>query len=174
MVDYAGTDVFGELGPVSFSASLNLIGFEVVSATFEALVWGLDLFATSPANGGTFGDENEGAVFSANGSPLGTYHSLNSLDGNGPDRVELVSFSVDPTLLVSGVNTFTITPEDDFLPFASAFFTGLDAFAIDYARLSLETREIVAPPVSEVPLPAGLPLLLSGFIALGWMRRSRG
>lgn len=172
-LDPANTDVFGEIGTSSFSTNLDLTGTTVTSATFSAKVWGLDLKADSPANGGTFGDAFEGARFQVNGSDVGTYFSAATPDGNGPNRIETVMFDVATNLLVTGVNTLTIIPEQDFLQFASPpAFTGEDAYAIDFVSLTLETVT-TPPPPPPVPLPAGLPLLLGALGLLGYAKRRK-
>lgn len=168
-LDPANTDVFGEIGTSSFSLGLDLTGLNVTSAKFTAKVWGLDLKADSPANGGSFGDAFEGARFQVNGTDIGTYFSEATPDGNGPNRIETVMFDFATDLLVSGTNTLTITPEQDFLQFAAPGFSGEDAFAIDFVKLTIVTDD--TPPVPPVPLPAGLPLLLGALGLLGLARR---
>jgi hypothetical protein len=171
--DPAGTDIFGEIGTVSLSFALDLTGATVSDAKVSARVWGLDLFADPPGTPGSFGDEFVGARFQVNGADVGTYFSPNTADGNGPNRIETVMFDFTSSLLVTGTNTVTIIPEQDFLKFASTVFSGKDSYAVDFAQVSFTTDPIVTPP-SAVPLPAGLPLLLGALGLLGLARRTRG
>lgn len=171
-LDPLSTDVFGEIGTASFSAAIDLTGTTVTSATFTATVWGLDLKADSPANGGIFGDAFEGARFQVNGTDVGTYFSAATPDGNGPNRIETVMFDVAADLILNGTNTLTVIPEQDFLQFAAPGFSGQDAYAIDFVSLTFET-EATPPPPPPVPLPAGLPLLLGALGLLGYARHTK-
>lgn len=167
--DPPGTDVFGEIGTVSLSFDLDLTDVTVSDAKVSARVWGLDLFALAPPLG-TIGDEFEGARFQINGTDIGTYFSFPSTDGNGPNRIETVMFDFASNLLITGTNTLTIIPEQDFLVFASEFFSGKDAYAVDFAQVSFTTDPTGTTPI---PIPAGLPLLAGALGLLGLARRRR-
>ncbi|MEM1077069.1 MAG: hypothetical protein AAGI09_00975 [Pseudomonadota bacterium] len=164
-------DIFGEIGTASFEFALDLTDLVVSNVEVTAKFWGLDLFATSPANGGTFGDDFEGARIQVNGTDVGTYFSAPTADGLGPVRVETVMFDVMADTLVTGTNTITIIPEQDFLQFAAPGFSGEDAYAIDFVTLSFESEN--APTTAPVPLPAGLPLLIGALGLLGYSARQR-
>ena len=168
--DPQGTDVFDELPPLSFGVLVSSGGMDITSVQISAKVWGLDLFATSPANGGTFGDAFEGARFQLNGTDIGAYFAP---PGTGPNLIDIPVFDVDPALITdNAINTISILPETDYVQFAGAFFTGKDAFAVDYVRMRLTLDDAVVQP-SVVPLPAGLPMLLAGLGVLGWTARRR-
>ena len=75
----------------------------------------------------------EGAPFQINGTNIGTHASQ---PGLGPNLVEELSFAFDPALLITGTNAILVIPEQDSLPFASAFFTPEEAIAIDFLRIT--------------------------------------
>jgi hypothetical protein len=124
--------------PITFSHVYGLIG-SATSAMFEIMTAGM-------ADGRGPWD----VVF--NGSKIGeisTGTSVNTL-------TKLHSFSV-ATGLLTGNDTVSLVYQS----------SAGEGFAIDYAKLTVET----APPI---PLPAGLPLLATGLLAFGLLRRRKG
>lgn len=154
----AGLDVFDTLGIVSLVFSVDLAGATASSTNVALRVAGIDIFVAA-----NVGDASEGAVFSFNGSQVGTFFEPVVIGSDINQRkITTLMFSVDPGLLLDGaINTLTITPESDFglLPFES--------YAVDYARLTVNTA-VVTP---QVPLPAPLALLVGGLGLLGMAAR---
>ena len=152
--DPAGTDVFGPNGTLTFSFFVDLGGETAASASVSARTVGLDQVdeAVPP-----LGDAFRGARFLFNGADLGTFFTRSPLE------IGTASFSVAPgSILDLAVNTLTIVPEEAF-----ALFGVPEDFAVDFARLSIETQ---AGPTAAVPLPGAFWLLLGGLGALGALR----
>ncbi|MFN3261479.1 MAG: VPLPA-CTERM sorting domain-containing protein [Pikeienuella sp.] len=151
--DPAGTDVFGPNGTLNFSFLVDLGGEVATSATVSARTVGLDLVDL-----GGFGDAFIGARFLFNGVDIGTFST------GSPLEIATASFAVAPGALMDlAINMLTIVPEEAFEQFQV-----FEDFAVDFARLSIETQ---AGPTAAVPLPGALWLLLGGLGALGALRR---
>lgn len=165
--DPAGTDTIGDIGTLDFGFSFDPLGDDVTSASVSIRTAGINL------NGGVFDlDGLDGAAFFFNGTLLGTYY-LAGLDAfdlglDSELAIKTLSFSIAPGLLVTGVNTLRILPEQDLLGFGVS-----ESYGVDFARLTVETE---SPPISAVPLPAGVLLLLTalGGLSLARARRSKG
>ena len=95
---------------------------------------------------------------------------LNAFDINGSESIEFDFFDVNDMLITSVSNGMTTTDDNEFLNFAFGIqgvmrlvVTLSGSGAIDDLRYN----------VSDVPVPAALPLLLSGLAGLGFASRRR-
>jgi len=174
--DPAGTDIFGPLGPVSFSAALDIDAmFEIVSATLGLRVVGLDQpdFITS----GFPGADGRGATFEVNGVEVGAFDPKPLAEGGNqsgtdpdgtpaPTDVFALSYDVPVGAIIrAGENVITVRPEDVFDQYGVP-----EDFAVDFVELTVVTR-VAPPPPSVVPLPAPALLLAGGLAGLGALRR---
>lgn len=156
--DPAGTDVFDALGTLEFQVPLDLGGETAIAAELEVRVAGVDIFIEDGV-----GDPIEGMGFFLNGTLLGSFFEPVAISGLNQRAISTVTFGItDLTLLNDGgLNTITISPEQDF------GLASLESFALDYVSLEVETETLTAP----IPLPASLPLLAGGIGAVWAMSR---
>lgn len=158
--DPPGTDRFGELGPLDFDFMVDLDGAPVLSATVSIRTAGINLGvqATSP-----FGDTFVGTRFLFNMTDVGAFFADPVLLGGNPAALNITTLSFDvTTLLRQGLNTLSVIPEDSFAQFNIA-----DDYAVDFARLDVETAA-----VAPIPLPASI-LMLGGALGLLGVNRAR-
>lgn len=163
--DPVGTDVFNAIGAVSLDFLLNLGGLTATSASLEVRVAGIDL-GWDPAIFPGAVDDVYGAGFTLNDDYLGDHVEPTELGGTLHQRkITTLVFSVDIASLVDGgTNTLIIAPETDF--------GVIEEYAVDYARLTVETAP-VQPPSADVPIPAPLALLAGGLGILGFASRRK-
>lgn len=160
--DPANQDVFGAIGQSSFEVTLDLKDQRISDVTLSARIWGAELASFPPGtHPGPFGDAFAGTRFIVNGVDVGTYAASTDFGPLTIDRVETVSFDVLASTLVSGINTITVIPEEDFID-----LIGLpETYALDFVELRYHTMPI--------PLPGSLPLGLGALGLLGWAGRAR-
>jgi hypothetical protein len=126
-----------------------------------------DAFTCLPPN-----DEREGGTITFDFAQAVNFLGFNAFDINDSESLTLELFGVGDALLATITNGVMTVADNEFLPFdlgagvagvIRAVFTFDGSGAIDDIRFEVE----------EIPVPAALPLLLTGLAGLGFASRRR-
>lgn len=99
-----------------------------------------------------------------------TIFSINALDINGNESITFDFYDVNDMLITSISNGMTTTADNEFLAF-NFDVTGVQRFVITLTGSG--AIDDLMFEVTEVPVPAALPLLLSGLAGLSFASRRR-
>lgn len=153
------TDIYqrhNHITGVEIDFNVDLTGLTLLSAELEVKVYSLDFAFTTVS----LSSPELGGLIKWNGTTELIHNNTSDFR-----TARIFTINLDPMDVLSGTNTLSVIGDH----IDSGTFS--DDFAVDYARLTYETRATVTGPMPAVPLPAGGLLLLSGFALLGFRHR---
>ena len=115
-------------------------------------------------------DAAQGGMLSFMFDSLVDILSLNALDINNNESISFSFYDEDDNLISSTSNGATTTADNEYLEFLFDV-TGVKKLVVDLSGSG--AIDDLVYDVSEVPVPAALPLLLSGLAGLGFAARRK-